>query len=500
MPPVASAGLAPTIMSADTTHRFLRSTGAAVFSQAWRVGVTLGVMLLCRRLVPAEEYGFWNWAVPVFLILGAVRDLGLVYHVIRVEPRPYGNLLALELGWGTILALSAVVGAPWLVSVALADPIAQAVPAVRWLGLFLFLEGLSSVPRVWFEGELEVGRTVVPELIRNFAMATVTVGLVLLGAGVWGLVAGQIAGSAVYAAALWRRAWGRIPLHYARGEMWPLVRDSLPLATIWLVAILSRHVDTIIIGKRFSATEIGNYGIAYKNAFRMSEIVIPALTRSLYPALVAFARDARRLFDTYAMTTVMMMAVEAPVAVFLFVNADVAVWLLGGAQYTELAPPYLRVLAFAPLVDPFSRLGGEVIKARHQDRIWVASAVVTLISFVLFGVLLTGTMGPAGMAWAKLLPAGGLLMAWALYRVAPSGFRRLARDLAIAYAIPLPFFVGLLWLPSEAAWLRFFLSLASLGASLAVAWWRFGPRFLAYARAAKDERDRVIAGEPSSTP
>ena len=85
---------------ANTASRFLRSTGAATFSQLWRVVVTFGTTLLLKRMIPTVDWGLWNWALPIFLVLGAVRDLGLVYHVVRVKPRPYGNLLLLETVWG----------------------------------------------------------------------------------------------------------------------------------------------------------------------------------------------------------------------------------------------------------------------------------------------------------------------------------------------------------------------------------------------------------------
>jgi len=54
-------------MRGETTSRFFRSAGAATFSQAWRVGVTFGVTLFLRRLVPQGDWGLWEAAVVSFL-------------------------------------------------------------------------------------------------------------------------------------------------------------------------------------------------------------------------------------------------------------------------------------------------------------------------------------------------------------------------------------------------------------------------------------------------
>jgi PST family polysaccharide transporter len=468
------------VSTQDTRSRFLHSSGAAIFSQLWRVLVTFGTMLVLKRLIPAADWGLWNWALPLFMILGAVRDLGLVYHVVRVKPRPYGNLLALELVWGGLMVGLTFFGAP-LLARAYSEAHPDILMVLRALTLFLLFEGLSTVPRVYFEGELKIGRAVAPEIVRNLFMALASVGLAVWGFDVWALVIGNVGAAVLYAAMLWWRAWGEIPLLWQRGETLALVRQSLPLASIWFLTILVRHVDPLILGWRFKGAVVGNYVFAYENAFRASEIVVPALTRALYPALVAFREAASKLFDAYTLATVFMQAIEVPVAYFLFLNAELTLQILGGGQWVE-APTYLRILCFAPLVDPFSRLGGEVLKTEHMDRIWIVCTVATLVTFVVGGIFLTSLLGPVGMAWINLLPLGAILMAMALHRVAPDAFRALTRKLLYVYLVPVPFFVAAWLLAGGGLKTRFGLSLVAVAVSLALLWRRFGGGFITFFR------------------
>ena len=473
--------------SHDTRSRFLRSSGAAIFSQAWRVLVTFGTMLVLKRLIPAGDWGLWNWALPLFMILGAVRDLGLVYHVVRVKPRPYGNLLALELIWGGLLVALTFIGAP-LLAQAYSEAHPEILTVLRALTLFLLFEGLSTVPRVYFEGELKIGRAVAPEIARNLFMAVTSVGLAVWGLDVWALVIGNVGAAGLYALMLWWRAWGEIPLLWQRGETLALVRQSLPLASIWFLTILVRHVDPLILGWRFKGAVVGNYVFAYENAFRASEVIVPALTRALYPALVAFREAASKLFDAYALATLFMQAIEVPLAYFLFLNAELTLAILGGSQWVE-APTYLRILCFAPIIDPFSRLGGEVLKTEHMDRIWILCTVVTLVTFVGGGIFLTYALGPVGMAWINLLPLGAILMATALHRVAPAAFRALTRQLLYIYLVPVPFFAAAWFLAGAGLKLRFGLSLLAIAVSLALFWRLFGSGFLTFFRAEDQAAD-----------
>ena len=466
----------------DARGRFLRSSGAAILSQGWRVLVTFGTMLVLKRLVPAGDWGLWAWSLTLFMILGSVRDLGLVYHVVRAKPRPYGNLLALEVVWGALLVGLTFVGAP-LLARAYSGTHPEILTVLRAMTLFLFFEGLSTVPRTYFEGELKIGRAVAPEVARNLFMAVISVGLAVAGLDIWAIVIANVGAAALYAAMLWWRAWGEIPLLYQRGRTLPLVRESLPLASVWFLTILVRHIDPLILAWRFEGAVVGNYMFAYENAFRASEIIVPALTRALYPALVAFREAASKLFHAYSLATLFMQSIEVPVAYFLFLNAELTLFILGGAQWVE-APTYLRILCFAPIIDPFTRLGGEVLKTEHMDKTWIACAVITLATFVGGGIYLTGVMGPTGMAWINLLPLGAVLMAWTLYRLAPAGFRTLTGQLLFIYLLPVPFFAAAWWLAGDRPWLRFGLSLVAIGVCLVIFWRRFGGDFKRFFRSA----------------
>ena len=464
--------------SQDTAKKFFRSSGAATFSQFWRAGVTLIVYFLLRRFLPREDWGLYEWVLAVFLILGAVRDLGLLYHVIRIKPRPYGNLLAVELGWGSLLFLGTTVGAPVL-ALALNEPHPETLNVIRAMSLFLLFEGLAIVPKTFFDAELRVGRTVVPEIVSNLIFASLSLTLALTGFGVWSLVIAQIVRTIYYATHLWVRAWGEIPLHWERGRTGALIVRSLPLATIWFLAVFVQYVDPLILGLRFSPEVIGEYTFAYKLAFLVSVVVVPAMTRTLYPALVAFKEQPRQMMEAYRLGTLFVLGLEAPAAGFLFANPQIPQII--SKEYV-IADSLLVFLCFAPLIDPFSRLGGEVLKTFHKDAVWIVSVGLTLASFIGFGLFFTSRYGAIGMAWANFIQLGMLPMAWSIYRLAPGPFKRLVRDLALLYLVPLVPFVAIKLALPHLLWPRLGLSVVAALAVLAVYYRLFGRSFLQFFR------------------
>jgi PST family polysaccharide transporter len=462
----------------DTARGLLRSSSAATLAQVWRMGLMLATNLLLRRLLPPEDWGVWGWVETVFLVLAAVRDVGLPSHLVRLDPPPYGTLAAFQLGWGALLAAAVALGAPSL-ALLFQDPVPAVVPVLRAMTVYMLFEGLAAVPLTWLERELKIQRTLLPELVRSLAYTGTAVALALAGRGVWSLVLAQIVAAAAYAAVLWGIAARSMPLARSARPLVSLLRESLPLGSVWLLQLGITYLDPWILGARFASARVGEYLFAYFFASLATRVMQQPVARALYPAFVALRAEPARKVEAYRLGTLLLAALEVPAACVLFVNPELLIGLLGGPQWVE-APGYLRILAFAPLVDPFGRFGGELLIALHRDRLRVLSLAVTLASVGIAGWMLTSTGDPGGMAWARYLVLGAPVVAWGVWSFDPAGFRRLARHLVEVYLVPLPLFAAAWLLAPEGSWSRLALSLAAALASLAWSWHRFGSGFRAF--------------------
>lgn len=462
----------------DTARGLLRSSSAATLAQVWRMGLLLATNLLLRRLLPREDWGVWGWVETVFLVLAAVRDVGLPSHVVRLDPPPYGTLAAFQLGWGAVLAAAVTLGAPTLAQL-FHDPVPAVVPVLRAMTIFMLLEGLAAVPLTWMERELKIQRTLLPEGVRSLVYTGTAVALAFAGHGVWSLVLAQIAAAAAYAAVLWSLALREMPLTVSARPLRALLRESLPLGSVWLLQLGITYLDPWILGARFASARVGDYLFAYFFASLATRVMQQPVARALYPALVALRAEPARKVEAYRLGTLLLAALEVPAACVMFVNPGLLLGLLGGSQWVE-APGYLRILAFAAVVDPFGRFGGELLIALHRDRLRVLSLAMTLLSVGVAGWWLTSTRGPEGMAWARYLVLGAPVIAWGVWSFDPAGFRRLARDLVEVYLVPIPLFAAAWMLGPEGSWSRLALSLAAAALCLGWSWRRFGASFGAF--------------------
>ena len=486
-------GTASDPQAPDTPRGLLHSGGAATLAQFVRVAAILLTHLALRRLIPPADWGLRDWTESLFLLLATVRDLGLPSHVVRLRPIPLGNLLRLQVLWGGALGLALLLAAPALAGT-FRTPRPDVALVLQVMVAYLLLEGLASVPLTHFEAELRIGRSLVPELARTLAYCGGALGLAFAGWGVWSFILAMVGSQALYAGLLWWRARPTMSLSLAPGGTLPMLRSSVPLGSIWLLAFAVTYADALILGSRFPDAVVGGYMFAYVWAFFASRVLQQPIGRALYPALVQFGGRPDQQFLAYRLATKVLLAIEVPAALFLFLNADLAVQILGGERYAGQAD-LLRLLAFAPLVDPLGRFGGELLVARHRDRDRILSLVLHLAALVAGGLFLSHRYGPVGMAWANFLPLGAPVLLAAMARIDRRGLGRLVLDLVEVYVAPLPLFALAAWAGGEHLWLRFALSAGAGLASLGWFWYRFGTRFRDFFSSAS--RPAANAGGPA---
>jgi len=461
-------------MGAETTteRRFWSSTVASYGSLLVRMAVTFAARVVMARLVIPEGHGLYEQALRIVIVAGAVRDLGLPFHLMRDERRPYGTVLAFSLVSGIVVTGGLILAAP------LAGVLNPDLPGVlRIFALWVFLDGIVLVPKTFFERELRIGRMVLPEIARGLAVGAVSIVLAWhFGLGVWSFVFADLAAAALFAALVWARAWKKVPLEVHLAWIPDLLHRSRYLFLIWVVFQLVTYVDLFIVEAFRDTDTVGQYSRAYWIAFLVPLIVAP---RALLPALVEYRYDAARFLETFRVGTVLLMFFQVSAGYYLFFNTEKVVAILLGEQWGP-AVPLLRVLAFVPFLDVFTDLGGEVLKVRGEDRTWLLITSVNLVSLLTFGILFTDHWGALGMAWANFLLLGNLLMVWRMSVIFRGGFRHLMADLALIYLTPLPFFLAVSQLFPRDSWGRFLLSWLAVTAAAAAVAPRFAPLLRRY--------------------
>ena len=439
----------------------IHSAGAASASTFWRMVVMFGTAMLLKRFILPAEWAVWTWAEPTFALIALVRDLGVPGHLVRHDRRPWGNYLGLQAGWGAILAVVVAVAAP-LLALAFEGRSEDTVAALRLLCLFLFIQGLGSVPLTYFEATQRIIRTVPAELARNTVFALVAIGLAVTGFGVWSILIAHVTGATVYTVMLWAAARGAkdFELRFERAATLPLILASLPLMVLSLFEIGVLNLEALLLASRVPAEALGLAGHALLLLYLISRQMADAAGRAVYPALVRHRSDIERAFEIFRIATLFLLTFVIAAAFGLHLNAELAALLMAfGSSEWAGAAEYLAVAAFVPFLRPLTMFGREFLLVVYQDRLLIFYTLGNLLSLGGLGLWLTRDHGAIGMAYASYLPLGTLLLAWGLYRLSPRSFLVLLRNILELYLIGGLCFLPAFAIDSARPWLRLSVSL-----------------------------------------
>lgn len=380
-------------------RRTAGSAGWLLADRLLRLAGGLLVGLWVARYLGPADFGRYNFALALSLIVASVASLGLDSILVRElvreparEPELLGTALLMRLAGGLIAQLAAVAAAAALRP---GDGLAVALTAVVALGGVL---QASTVVDLWFQARVAARDAVLARNLAFLAAALLRVGLILAGAPLIAFAAAYSAeallGALAVTAAYGRRGGRPLGWRPSLARARRLLADSWPLILGGILVNMYLRIDQVMIGQLRGDAELG----VYSGAVRLAEIypLVPgAIIAATLPAIVA-AREgdpalyAGRLRRLYAL----VVAIGYTCALALTLAARPLVELLLGPGYAD-AVPQLAVLAWAGVFVGLGLARSSFLTSENYTRLHLATVAA-------------GCAANVGLNWLLIPPLGGL--------------------------------------------------------------------------------------------
>ncbi|MDE1858185.1 MAG: oligosaccharide flippase family protein [Thaumarchaeota archaeon] len=374
--------------------------------------------IIVGRVLGPSGYGLYTVAliVPPFLFT-AVR-LGLDSAATRFAARlssegkgaeavSFVHAMAV---FGTVVAAAAAVGflglSGWIANTVVDRPelggVVIPIALVSVLG-----QAAYNITDLGMTGLGRFGRSALLQALQGAVKLGASVGLVLLGYGVAGAVAGYTASFVVSGGiGLGYVAWlarGKLPVG-AMAAVGMGVRYAFPICVAALVSGFVTPALYTVMALTGSNTQIGGYAEAGMFNSLMALLTYP-ITTTLFPLFSANTLDRGSLGRTYQKAVAYTALLVTPVAAFVMVFAGpLMVTIFGGAF--AFASPYLALFAATNLLAGAGSLAWSALLngvGRTRDALWT-SALGSAVS-VATGAVLVGAVGAPGAIVG--LTAGG---------------------------------------------------------------------------------------------
>jgi O-antigen/teichoic acid export membrane protein len=340
-------------------------------------------------------------------------------------------------GIGLLGALGIFLGAAWLVGDVFAVPLLlrEEARATLQLAALGFLLGqvqnyLNSVPQSLMRYDIS-GRV---EMLFGALVPLATVGVLMLGYGLFEVILLRVAASSIHCLVLWRAIRRLLPGLRWR---WPGAAPRRALLRFSGWAFLSRfaslsyaHADKLMIGALVGVTGLAYFTVAATLANRVLGLSF-RLSGVFFPAASALAAKGElvRLDRVYVKATRYVVYLNASILVLLAVFAHQILGYWMNEAFARHGATILAVMALSQFVDSLTSLPSLVNDGMGHPRVSGLFAVARALAGLGIVYLGVAGWGIEGAAWGHLAASLVFTAAFLCYvhgRTVPTALGRLA--------------------------------------------------------------------------
>jgi len=272
---------------------------------------------------------------------------------------------------------------------------------LRVQSLGMIVGAFSHVQSNQLQKQLRFRELSLRNIIATVIGTAVSITLAFLGYGVWSLVWGNLISSISAVLLLWWMSSWRPTLEFSWQSLRELFSFGGLMALSSLVETLYSNLQNLIIGKLFSAKELGYYSQARK----LEGVPTTALSQIVgsvsFPVFSSLQDDPARFKNAVRKNIKAVTYLNFPLMVLLILIARPLIMLLYGSKW-EPAIPFFQILCVYSMVYTLNTLNTSVIKSLGRSGVFFTIQLIKRI----FGIVLIiiGTrFGIYGLLWAVVL-------------------------------------------------------------------------------------------------
>jgi O-antigen/teichoic acid export membrane protein len=362
-------------------------------------GITFVVGIILARLLSPREFGLVGMITVFIAVSESFINSGFSSALIRKKNctnTDYSTVFYFNLASGILFFILLYASAP-AISVFFNEPELTAI--VQVMGVVLIIDSLTIIQRTILTKRIDFKLQARISVIASIGSGIVAIAMAFNGFGVWALVAQRIVKQALNSLFLW--VWNRWKplLVFSARSFKELFGFGSKLLISGLIDTLYRNVYYLIIGKFFSARELGFYTKAEEFNRLPSQNLNSIISRVTYPVLSTLQDDIPRLRNNYQKLIRSVMFITFILMLGMAAVAESMIHTLIGAQW-EPAIIYLQMLCFVGMMYPLHALNLNMLQVQGRSDLFLKLEVIKkiiAIPTIVFGIFFGIKMMIAGM-------------------------------------------------------------------------------------------------------
>lgn len=268
---------------------------------------------------------------------------------------------------------------------------------LRVQSIVLIIQAFSMVQSSQLQKQLRFKELSVRNIVATAIGTVVAIVMAVLGYGVWSLVASQIVTALAGVLLLWKMSTWRPTWEFSIQSLKYLFAFGGLMALSSLVETVYTNLQSLIIGRLYSANDLGYYNQAKKLEAMPTDSLSQIVNQVSFPVFAALQDDKDRLLNGVRKNIKAITYLNFPMMALMIVIAHPLITFLYGARW-EASVPFFQILCISSMVYTLNTLNTNVIKSLGKSKIYFfvqLSKRLIGIGLIIFGV----QFGIMGLLW-----------------------------------------------------------------------------------------------------
>lgn len=345
-------------------------------------GVSFLVGLILARILSPEEYGVMAMIAIFIAISNSIIDSGFSSALIRkidVKDTDYNTVFYFNIVISICLYILLWICAP-AISCFFSESLL--IPVIRVLGLVLIINSCSIIQRTVLVRNIDFKTQTKVSLIASLVSGGVGITMALYHCGVWSLVGQQLSRQFFNSVLLWIYGKWRPLWEFSYKSFKDLFGFGSKLLLSGLIDVFYKNVYYIVIGRYYSATQLGQYTRAEQFSTIFSSNLTSVVQRVSYPVLSSIQEEPERLRDAYRKIIKVTMLITFALMFGLAATAKPLIVILIGEKWL-MAVPFLQIICFSEMLYPLHAINLNILQVRGHSGLFLKLEIVKKIIAVI---------------------------------------------------------------------------------------------------------------------